>query len=354
MHVTAVDVRPIDYAWGSVPTAGLWQVTAHFDGGGYRYFVKLLRHPRLWPGLASIPEQYREEFLDALPWRFEYDMHRSGIEDVLPDGMRMPRLHHVKTIDDAYVALWWEFIDIDTSPWATADFALTAYLLGRLAGRRKVGAEVNRRMPTVASIDNSLRYFVEHRVLLMTVPALHDRSVWQHPLLAEALHRVQDPSLPDDMRGLADRIPAILDHLDALPQTYAHGDAGPQNLLIPAADRSQRVVIDWGFGTPLPIGFDLGQLLIGLAHAGELAPDRLREIDAAILPAYLEGLADEHYIADPVEVRFGYVGSMAARSALCALPLELLDTTPTEADLDLLVDRVRLTRVLVDMAPAAH
>jgi hypothetical protein len=92
------------------------------------------------------------------------------------------------------------------------------------------------------------------------------------------------------------------------------------------------VVIDWGFGSLLPVGFDLGQLLVGLMHAGQAEPSELPEIDAVIFPAYLDGLRAESYEADPGQVRAGYVGSLAARSALCALPAELLTSAaPDEA-----------------------
>jgi hypothetical protein len=83
-------------------------------------------------------------------------------------------------------------------------------------------------------------------------------------------------------------------------------------------------VIDWGFGTLLPVEFDLGQLLVGLAHAGEADVSQLAAIDAEIFPAYLDGLAEEDYKVDPARVRAGYVGSLAAHSALCAIPVEKL------------------------------
>ena len=131
------------------------------------------------------------------------------------------------------------------------------------------------------------------------------------------------------MSALAERVPSILDMLDALPQAHPHGDASPQNLLRPRAEPGTVVVIDWAFGDLQPIGFDLGQLLVGLAHAGETDPSELAAIDAAIFPAYLSGLADEAYEIDPWLVRAGYLGSLAVRSALCAIPLELLSS---EAD----------------------
>jgi hypothetical protein len=141
----------------------------------------------------------------------------------------------------------------------------------------------------------------------------------------------------------------VLDMLDRLPQTYAHGDASPQNLLLPASEPGTVIIIDWGLGTLLPIGFDLGQLLVGLAHAGTSDPSALPGIDAAIFPAYLEGLAAEDYPVVPAQVRLGYLGGLAARSALSALPLELLSRPPEpDAEAEFLY-RLRLTRALIAM-----
>ncbi len=340
VRVESVVVQPFPYSWGAPATAGLWRVDVAHEAGTQSYFVKLLRHVRRWPGLLAVPEQFREELCRAIPWRFEYDICRAGIADLLPDGMRTPTLHYAKEIDDDHVALWWEFVEVDPLPWQPEDFARAAYLLGRLAARRRQGTPANARIPLVPKEmeRGALRYFVEHRILIATVGELH------------ALRAQPVPGVPADlvaeMLALAGRLPGLLDRLDRLPQTYAHGDASPQNLLIPVGKRSERVVIDWGFGTLLPIGFDLGQLLVGLAHAGELAAAELPAIDAAIFDAYLDGLADEDYAVDPADVRLGYVGSLTARSALASLGLD----EPGGVTPEFLAQRVALTRALVDMA----
>ncbi|MGH3385695.1 MAG: phosphotransferase, partial [Nocardioidaceae bacterium] len=101
----------------------------------------------------------------------------------------------------------------------------------------------------------------------------------------------------------------------------------------------------------LPIGFDLGQLLVGLAHAGELDADDLPAIDEVIFPAYLDGLMADGMVVEPEVVRLGYRASLVARSALTALPLERLDDPLDDALRAHALDRVRLTRRLVDLAP---
>jgi hypothetical protein len=350
---------PIDYDWGSPATAGLWRadVREAADTGPlvYSYFVKLLRHIRLWPGLVTIPtDALRAEMVSRYPWQFELDIYESGIGAVLPDGMRTPALHLAKPAGDDHIALWWEFITQRPGPWQLDDYRRAAHLLGRLAARRRAGAAVNDSLPAIArdpSTGSALRYYTQTRVIRGVLPALAEGSLWRHPLLANALHDTSDPGLPAAMLDLAGRLPQILDMLDELPQTHAHGDASPQNLLLPANEPGTVVVIDWGFGTLLPIGFDLGQLLVGLAHTGQTDATDLATIDAVIMPGYLEGLAAEGYDARLGDVRAGYIGGMAARSALVALPFELLSSPLVTEDVQaLIVQRVRLTRVLVDMA----
>jgi Phosphotransferase enzyme family len=362
---TRMQAIPIPYDWGSPATAGLWRVVVSgqpspaawhdaqaADPVSYTYFVKLLRHPRLWPGLAHLPDQAsRDEFVGFFPWRFELDMYECGIGEVLPAGMRTPRLHHVKRAGADHLGLWWEFVTERPAPWQLADYRRAAFLLGRLAARRRDGADVNRLLPPVCRqahpSGSSLRFFAERRVLRGVLPALRAGQIWEHPLASAALRQSGDMALPADMLALAGRLPGVLDMLDRLPQTYAHGDASPQNLLLPDNQPGTVAVIDWGFGSLLPIGFDLGQLLVGLAHAGRSDPSALPDIDAAIFPAYLEGLAAEDYPAAPAQVRLGYLGALAARSALSALPLELLSRPPAKDAEAEFLHRLRLTRAMI-------
>jgi Phosphotransferase enzyme family len=365
---TGTRVTPIPYDWGSPATAGLWRVDVNGEPGqapgqddqasgplSYTYFVKLLRHPRRWPGLVHLPDQAsRDEFVGFFPWRFELDMYECGIGAVLPAGMRTPRLHHVSKTDEDHLGLWWEFVPERPASWDLADYRRAAFLLGRLAARRREGAGINRLLPLVSRqphpAGSSLRFFTERRVLRGVLPALRAGRIWDHPLARAALRQAGDSALQGDMLVLADRLPEVLDALDRLPQTYAHGDASPQNLLLPENEPGAVIVIDWGFGSLLPIGFDLGQLLVGLAHAGKSDPSDLRAIDAAIFPAYLEGLAAEDYPAAPAQVRVGYIGALTARSALSALPLELLSRPPTKKAEAEFLGRLRLTRALIGFA----
>ena len=351
----AVQARPIDYDWGSVATAGLWRADVTDAGATVAtFFVKLVRHTRLWPGLGHMPtEEARAAFIDYYPWHYELDIHESAIEAVLPPGLRTPLLHGVVRPDADHMGLWWEFIDQRPEPWELGDYRFAARLLGQLAARRRAGAEVNAALPELArkAQDSALRFYTQARVFTGVLPMLAAGDVWRHPVLREAVAMTDDAALPADMLALGERLPRLLDLLDKLPQTYAHGDATPQNLLLPAGEPGTIVLVDWGFGTLLPAGFDLGQLLVGLAHGGDSDLSQLAAIDAEIFPAYLDGMASEDYQADPDQVRLGYTGSLAARSALAAVPLELLSDGPADAGtMALITRRLRLTRFMLDLS----
>ena len=174
---------------------------------------------------------------------------------------------------------------------------------------------------------------------------LRDDGLWAHPLVAGAA----DPMLRADLLTLAVRVPAILDRLDALPQTVGHGDACPQNLLVPADAPDTFVAIDISWQHPHPIGFDLGQLLVGLTDTGTLRPQDLPAIHAALIPAYRAGLLDEGYDADPADITYGFDASMVVRSCFMVVPFERL-AEPVTAELqETLAQRLSLTRYLADI-----
>jgi hypothetical protein len=221
-------------------------------------------------------------------------------------------------------------------------------LLGRLSARRQphLGEPLLPR-GDFCSPGYALRYYANGRVLRAALPALADPNLWRHPMLAAAVCNLNEHALRDDLLELGERVPAVLDALDALPQCYQHGDASPQNLLVPHDNPNEFVVIDWGFDCPQAVGFDLGQLLIGLAHAGELAPEALPAVHKLILKAFQEGLAADGMRVSEDAVLYGYLGSLLVRAAFTALPLEMFGKA--EATPELFEQRVQLTRALVDL-----
>ncbi|MFI7063942.1 phosphotransferase [Kribbella sp. NPDC050124] len=355
-----VRVEPVDYPIGTPSTEALLRVfgTASLPTGapqtydvGWSCFVKKLQSVRHWPFLEVVPEQFREIFIQNLPWQLEIAVHRGGVADLLPTGMRLPKAYRIDVYDDDRGTLWMENVIQEPGPWPLERFERAAYLLGRLSARRQPHL-VEPLLPRGGDFNRpgyALRYYTNGRVMMSALPALADPETWRHPLLAAAVCHLGDHRLRDDLLDLGARLPAVLDALDALPQCYQHGDASPQNLLVPQGKPDEFVVIDWGFDCPQAVGFDLGQLLVGLAHAGELAPDALPIVHKTILKAFMAGLAEDGMAVTEEQVLYGYLGSLLARATFTALPLEAITKPGDEVTQAMFEERVMLTRSLVDL-----
>jgi hypothetical protein len=93
-------------------------------------------------------------------------------------------------------------------------------------------------------------------------------------------------------------VPELLDRMDDLPQALPHGDASPQNLLV---------------------------------------------------PAFVEGLAAGGLQATPGQVDFGYMASLVVRAGFTSLPFERLDEPATPALAATFRERAALTRFIADL-----
>lgn len=339
--------EPVDHVIGSWATAELSRVRGVAAAGAemqpWSAVVKVLRSPRGLRLPDTLPGDVRRR-VEAMAeadrtWRHEADFYRAELDDVLPTGMRLPVRYRIDDHGDRIVE-WLEDVPIADVAWDGARFANAAGLLGRLAVR----------LTRCALPDSVLR--VPGEVLrlqwlerqMFSLPALTG-ATWVDPQVRAAA----DADLRTDLQRLAERVPALLDVLDGLPQTFVHGDASQQNLLVPADAPATFVAIDWSLMGPAAVGYDLGQLLIGLAHAGLIDVDRLPGVHDAVLPAYTAGLADEGLIVDPDVVRFGFHAALVVRSAFSALPPP---APPTPDRAAIVARRVRLTRHLVDLGLA--
>jgi hypothetical protein len=239
--------------------------------------------------------------------------------------------------------------------WTSERFARAAHLLGQLAARRRppgvrpLGLDTG--TPTGPNLG--LRMMFGGRVESIFRPAIEGDELWHHPTVAAALDRTGDHALISDLRSLVADGRALLDRTDSLPMTYAHGDASPQNLLVPVDDPDTFVVIDPGLNSQLPVGHDLGQLLVGLCHAGEMDPSGLEEVHLAILPAYIAGLTGEGMRVDPVDVERGYLAGLLLRSGFTAIPLEQLGAPTSDEAVALWSDRIRMTRAIIELSRSA-
>ena len=296
VEVLSCRLETVPYEIGTISTCALLRASGEARIGAetrpWSAFVKVLQSAQAWPLIDMIPAQQREQFLRDFPWRLEIEAHESPLRDVLPDGMRLPQLYTVAEVDDLHAAMWMEDVAPAAVAWDLDRFARAAMLLGELAGRRPVGSPAIFGDPTYAlDAGCALRMYAEGRVVHWAAGAIRNDAIWGHPAMQAVVQDLHEGRLRADLLTAVERLPELFSIAESLPATYVHGDASPQNLLAQADEPDEFVVIDWGFNCPLAVGFDLGQLLVGLAHAGELDVNQLAAVHETIVPAYVEGMA---------------------------------------------------------------
>jgi hypothetical protein len=335
-----VTVEPVAYSSGSPATGGLWRVRA----GDRTVFVKLLHHLRHWPALALMPPEIAGTFAAEFPWRTEIELWDPRVQASLPDGLRAPVLHRLVDLPDDRLSLWQENVVEATTAWDLDRFERAAFLLGRWNARSTT--------PEVLAVTDfppgfALRMYAERSVAFRGMGPLRSDGIWHHPWLADH----------GDLRaGLIEegaRIPDLLDRLDTYPQALPHGDASPQNLLVPVDGSAELVVIDLSFRTPHALGFDLGQLLVGLTHAGLLPAAMLPRISAVIVPAYLRGLAAEGVTDREADVRDAFATSVLLRSGFDGFLYDLLGSDD-ERSRHAFDERVTMSRFLLEQYRLQH
>lgn len=332
-----LDLETVPYAFGSPATGGLHRLRGRGPAGPVSAFCKVLHHVRHWPGLAMMPRAVAQQFGAEFPWRSELDLWSPLVQRSLPDGLRSPRLLQLVDLGDDRVAVWQEDVEADSTPWQPQDFAAAAALLGRW-NARCTGPELLGSVPYPPGF--ALRMYVERSVPVRGLAPLADDDLWSHPWLRG------HADLRADLRALGAAIPAMLDRLDRLSQALPHGDASPQNLLRPLQG-GDLVAIDLSFRSPHALGFDLGQLLVGLVHAGEMPASHLPEVASAVVPAYLEGVRAEGVDAPEDEIRDGFATSALLRSGFDGLRHDLLGSDEDSARTEV-AERLALSRFLVD------
>ncbi|MET9337732.1 phosphotransferase [Nonomuraea sp. NPDC003804] len=285
----------------------------------WSFVVKSIESPRRRPGM--------EELAAHFPWRVDLDTYLAGF--ALPDGLRLPRLHHVEDLGGDRYVMWLEDIRTADAPWDLDRYRSAARLLGELAA-----------MHPAAGPNEGLRHYLGGPVEHVFLPALRDPDLWRHPLVAA----YADPLLRSDLLALAARIEPLVAAVAELPHTLSHGDASPGNLLVPADGSARFVAIDWSWPYATCAGFDLCQLLVGRAHSGELTPAELPAVHEAIEAAYVEGSG---FSAD--DVAYGYAATLVLVAAWTTLPLDRLADEPTPEVHELFRRRAGLARFVADL-----
>jgi hypothetical protein len=349
VEVLTSGADPVTYDLDSITTVGRFWVhgQALVEGAlvGYRFFVKVVQSFARSPLFARVPSELRATAEASVPWRTEAMVYRSDLRDRLPAGLGMPRAFGVYDLEDGSVSMWLEALatSSEPAPWELDRFRRAAALLGRLAASPTVAVRRD-----VGGHDWHVRRYYDGRLSHQVLPMLRDDQVWRHPLVAGAF----DAELRDRLRDAGERAEAYLDELASLPVLTGHGDPCPNNLLAPADEPGSFILIDFGFWGPLPVGFDLGQLLVGDIQLGRLDADQLPVIEEAIAPAYVAGLRAEGCPITPDVVRRAHALQLVVFTGLSTIPFEHFDRQPTAALHSLAVDRAALSRFSLDLVGA--
>jgi hypothetical protein len=348
VELSSVTVETVDYDLSAITTGGRWWVRGRAGVDGdvrpWSFFVKVVQNWSRSPLFESVPEDIREMAAAGVPWRTESLVYRSDLAARLPDGLLMPSAHGVFDLDHDSASIWLEEVAVPPTAmaWDLDRFGLAARLLGRLAASPGVAelADVGRDGWTVAD-------YLHGRLTHQVIPMLRDPDVWRHPLMGPF-----DAGLRDDLLAAADVAAELVAELGAVPTLTGHGDACPNNLLPRVDGGPGFVLIDYGFWGVRPVGFDLGQLLVGEVQLGRRPASLLAATEDVIVDAYVEGLRVEGCDIAIDVVRRAHALQLLVFTGLSTIPFEHFGEPPSDALLALAAERAALSRFSLDLVDA--
>jgi hypothetical protein len=348
VEIADVTVSDVPYDLPALTTRSRNRVhgTATSNGVAFRFsiFVKVLQSWSRSAFFEFVPEEFRELALIQLPWTVEPLTYRTRLRDALPPGLTMPQTYDVIELDPLSSAIWVEDIaDVLKTTWTVDHYQRAAFLLGRFASRAAVAEAIRPLDPVIKPAG--VRSYVDGRVDRQVAPALLDDEVWRHPLV-DRYFAIQRSRL----LNLIQQLPELVDEVESLPAGTAHGDGCNRNLMI-SASRPDLVMIDFGFLRHAPLGFDLGQLLLGEVQTAERPADNLEFEWSACLSAYVEGIRQEGNQADLADVGRASAICMAIFNGLSAVPFEILDQ-PTDGPEKLWANRATMCQFTLDRLDA--
>jgi len=340
-----VDIHPYDLL--AITTAGRFRVTGTARTGflepvPYAFFVKVVQSYAKSPLAQQLPDAVRDLVAPLVPWRTEPDLYRTDLADRLPDGLTAPRAYGVYDLDEDSAAIWLEMLPTRPISWGIPLHRRAAYLFGRLAANPAL-APLAARVPPVRTARNFTRWWLEYNV----IPQLHDDKLWQRTPIAATF----DGRLRARMLAAVQALPELLDELESLPTATAHGDACTRNMLICEPD-GRLALIDFGFWGIAPVGFDLGQLMLGEIQLGQRPAGLLHRLENECLPAYVQGLHDEGGAISHTEVRRAHALLLTIYHAIPAIPYEHLTAEPGRVPYRIFENRALSARFILDLLDA--
>lgn len=298
--------------------------------------LKILRPP---PAASRHAEGARQPDHFAY-WKREPELYASGLLDALagtPDALAAPRCLRVETPRPDETWLWLEHLE-DAHPhdWQRDRYLLAARHLGASGGLfvSPGGSHPLLDHPWLGRAYFRQRFAQAERD--GGWPLFADGTTWSHPLVRAAGF---PPNAGPRLLKIWERRHALLDALDALPQTLRHGDAHRHNLIArrepDGTDRT--IAIDWGSAGIGAIGMDLLDLAHGALPVLARDPSDALALAGDLFTHYAAGLAQTAPAASSGAARHGYaVGvTLAIASRLHWLLPRLLTQPEQDAALQL-------------------
>lgn len=345
-YPSQIDLSPVTYELVTPATAALIRVTGLDDQGEpWSLFCKVIQHPRHWVAERNLPDNIARTFVASYPWRQELGLWDEQFIATMPPGLRAPRLYRMIDLGDDRLALWMEDVSASQLPWDMPRFARAARLLGAWNQRASQSALVN-------ALDLAphfgLKTFVGSMLRRRGLQPLDDDDLWSHPGLVEA-HETRAR-----LRALAAQLDPLIARLDSMPLCRPHGDACPQNLLVPADAPCTFVAIDVSQQVPTALGCDLAQLVVGLVHAGARPARDMTEIMDATIPQYLTGLREHGWNGREDDILRAFWTALLVRSGFDSLPYEHLREPHDDATIPTwIAERIALTSFIASGASTA-
>ena len=122
----------------------------------------------------------------------------------------------------------------------------------------------------------------------------------------------------------------------------------------PTAFDDDIVLIDFGFWGTAPVGFDLGQLLLGEIQLGRRPAHTFPQLEEACLPAYVRGLRDEGCNTPVHQVRRAHAIAMTIFHAIPSIPYEHRTAEAGPELHTLFADRAAMARSILDLRHATE
>lgn len=241
------------------------------------------------------------------PWR-EADLYSSGVLNDLPAISAPACFHSVQRHDSVWV--WLE--DLTTLPqdsWTLEQYGDAALLLGRFNGAW-LGT---RSMPGHPSLSQQwfAGWTAEGAEGLRMI-----NDYQEHPYVK----RMIPPDVEAALVHTWHQRDALLQRLNAMPQTFCHLDAFHANTFFrDTGNGIDMVLIDWSFAGRAAVGEELAALCVAGVVFDAGTPHSLNEIEQVAFDAYIRGLRDAGWHGENGEVWNTYRSTAILRYGLSPL-----------------------------------